>query len=119
MAVNKAIKKKTVETLTHDEARRKNIPTAEFQSVMRKEYFVHGVDSSPGFRSSGGFVFACLCRTWQTGQLVRLRRTAGFSTRVFVLVASTSRCRFAITSCLKRLVRAKNSSNSGSTRVTP
>ncbi len=28
---------KTVETLTHDEASRKNIPTAEYQSVMRKE----------------------------------------------------------------------------------
>jgi adenine-specific DNA-methyltransferase len=28
---------KTVETLTHEEARRKNIPTAEFQSVMGKE----------------------------------------------------------------------------------
>jgi len=30
-------KKKTVETLTHDEASRKNIPTAEVQSVMRKD----------------------------------------------------------------------------------
>src|SRR5665213_1977631 len=30
-------KKKTVATLTHEEASRKNIPTAEFQSVMRKE----------------------------------------------------------------------------------
>ena len=29
--------KKTVETLTHDEASRKNIPTAEYQSVMYKE----------------------------------------------------------------------------------
>jgi adenine-specific DNA-methyltransferase len=28
---------KTVETLTHDQARRKNIPTAEYQSVMQKE----------------------------------------------------------------------------------
>jgi len=27
---------KTVETLTHDEATRKNIPTAEYQSVMRE-----------------------------------------------------------------------------------
>ena len=27
----------TVETLTHDEATRKNIPTAEYQSVMRKD----------------------------------------------------------------------------------
>ena len=33
----KSEKKKTVETLTHQEASRKNIPTAEFQSVMRKE----------------------------------------------------------------------------------
>jgi adenine-specific DNA-methyltransferase len=29
--------KKTVETLTHEEARRKNIPTAEYQSVMQKK----------------------------------------------------------------------------------
>jgi len=29
--------KKTVETITHEEDRRKNIPTAEFQSVMGKE----------------------------------------------------------------------------------
>jgi len=29
--------KKNVETLTHEEARRKNIPTAEYQSVMQKE----------------------------------------------------------------------------------
>jgi len=28
---------KTIETLTHDEASRKNIPTAEYQSVMRKD----------------------------------------------------------------------------------
>jgi len=30
-------KKKSVEALTHEEASRKNIPTAEFQSVMQKE----------------------------------------------------------------------------------
>ncbi|MBI1789597.1 MAG: site-specific DNA-methyltransferase [Acidobacteria bacterium] len=30
-------KKKTVKTLTHEDASRKNIPTAEFQSVMHKE----------------------------------------------------------------------------------
>ena len=29
--------KKSVETIVHDEAHRKNIPTAEFQSVMRKD----------------------------------------------------------------------------------
>ncbi len=29
---------KSVETLTHDEAKRSNIPTAEFQSVMAKEH---------------------------------------------------------------------------------
>ena len=29
--------KKTVETLKHDEASRKNIPTAEYQSVMKKD----------------------------------------------------------------------------------
>ena len=29
--------KKTVKIITHDEASRKNIPTAEYQSVMRKE----------------------------------------------------------------------------------
>jgi hypothetical protein len=28
---------KAVETLKHDEAKRKNIPTAEFQSVLEKE----------------------------------------------------------------------------------
>ena len=28
---------KTIETLTHDEATRKNIPTSEYQSVMRKD----------------------------------------------------------------------------------
>jgi adenine-specific DNA-methyltransferase len=33
----KTDKPKTVETLTHEEASRKNIPTAEFQSVMRKD----------------------------------------------------------------------------------
>jgi len=33
----KSEKKKAVETLTHEEASRKNIPTAEFQSVMHKE----------------------------------------------------------------------------------
>src|SRR5436190_21834599 len=29
--------KKSVETLIHDEAKRKNIPTAEYQSVLQKE----------------------------------------------------------------------------------
>lgn len=33
----KPAKKKIVETLKHEDAARKNIPTAEFQSVMRKE----------------------------------------------------------------------------------
>ena len=32
-----AKKQNTVETLTHDEATRKNIPTVEYQSVMRKD----------------------------------------------------------------------------------
>jgi len=36
MARKKATKK-TIATLTHDEASRKNIPTAEYQAVMRKE----------------------------------------------------------------------------------
>lgn len=36
MAAKKTNKKK-VETLIHDEAKRKNIPTAEFQSVLQKE----------------------------------------------------------------------------------
>ncbi|MFH1983486.1 MAG: hypothetical protein ABIL58_16715 [Pseudomonadota bacterium] len=35
MAGNKT--PKTVETITRDEATRKNIPTAEYQSVMRGE----------------------------------------------------------------------------------
>ena len=33
---------KTVETIKHDEAKRKNIPTAEYQSVLKQE------DASPG-----------------------------------------------------------------------
>jgi len=33
----KAKPKKSVETLTHDEAKRKNIPTAEYQAVVQKE----------------------------------------------------------------------------------
>src|ERR1700692_4788346 len=32
---SKQKEKKKVETLTHDKAKRRNIPTAEFQSVMR------------------------------------------------------------------------------------
>jgi adenine-specific DNA-methyltransferase len=32
----KAPKTKTVEALKHDEATRKNIPTAEYQSVLQK-----------------------------------------------------------------------------------
>jgi adenine-specific DNA-methyltransferase len=36
MAKKKATKK-NVETLTHDEAKRKNIPTAEYQSVLQKQ----------------------------------------------------------------------------------
>src|SRR5246500_1645911 len=34
---SKQKEKKKVETLTHDKAKRRNIPTAEFQSVMRVE----------------------------------------------------------------------------------
>src|SRR5215472_7730123 len=37
-AKSKPEKKKTVETLTHEEASRKNIPTAEYQSVLEKEH---------------------------------------------------------------------------------
>lgn len=37
MAKRNTIAKKSVETITHDEASRKNIPTAEYQSVMRQE----------------------------------------------------------------------------------
>ena len=37
MAKKRTKKKKLIETLRHDDASRKNIPTAEFQSVMRKE----------------------------------------------------------------------------------
>ena len=33
----KPVTKKTITTITHDDAHRKNIPTAEYQSVMRKE----------------------------------------------------------------------------------
>ena len=43
MAKKKTVTKKsnsgkTVETLTHDEAKRKNIPTAEYQSVVKQEH---------------------------------------------------------------------------------
>src|SRR5688500_9452320 len=34
---NKQATRKSVETLMHDEASRKNIPTAEYQSVLQKE----------------------------------------------------------------------------------
>ena len=37
MSVKKKDNKKIIETLIHDEAKRKNIPTAEFQSVLQKE----------------------------------------------------------------------------------
>ncbi len=37
MAKRKTVEKKTVENITHNEASRKNIPTAEYQSVMRQE----------------------------------------------------------------------------------
>ncbi len=37
MATKKQTGRKTVETLKHKEARRKNIPTAEYQAVLEKE----------------------------------------------------------------------------------
>ena len=37
MAKKKTKKKKLIETLTHNDASRKNIPTAEYQSVMNKD----------------------------------------------------------------------------------
>jgi hypothetical protein len=37
MAQNGMDGQKTVEAITHEEARRRNIPTVEFQSVMQKE----------------------------------------------------------------------------------
>ena len=37
MAKRKPKQPKTIATLKHDEASRKNIPTAEYQAVMRKE----------------------------------------------------------------------------------
>ena len=36
MPPKKPAAKKTVEALSHDEAKRKNIPTAEYQSVLQK-----------------------------------------------------------------------------------
>jgi hypothetical protein len=36
-AATKPTSKKSVETLKHNEAKRKNIPTAEYQSVLEKE----------------------------------------------------------------------------------
>lgn len=35
--MKKANNRKQIETLTHDDAKRKNIPTAEFQFVVQKE----------------------------------------------------------------------------------
>lgn len=35
--------KVTVETLKHEEATRKNIPTVEYQSVMAKEDWINGI----------------------------------------------------------------------------
>ena len=47
---------KSVETITHDEAKRRNIPTAEYQSVMRTE--ASGVTTGPtppaAFRKEAG-----------------------------------------------------------------
>ena len=37
MAEKRGRPRKNVETITHDDAKRRNIPTAEYQSVMRKE----------------------------------------------------------------------------------
>ena len=54
----KSEKKKTVETLTHEEASRKNIPTAEFQSVMRKE------EQSPDPRRITNAATATWTRNW-------------------------------------------------------
>jgi adenine-specific DNA-methyltransferase len=34
----KSSKTKTVDTIQHNDAKRKNIPTAEFQSVLKKEH---------------------------------------------------------------------------------
>ena len=36
-SATKAKRKKTVETLIHEESKRKNIPTAEYQAVVQKE----------------------------------------------------------------------------------
>ncbi len=37
MAKSNTVAKKSIETITHEQASRKNIPTAEYQSVMRQE----------------------------------------------------------------------------------
>ena len=37
MATSSRASQKTVETLRHEEARRPNIPTAEYQSVLQRE----------------------------------------------------------------------------------
>jgi adenine-specific DNA-methyltransferase len=37
MPKKKTVTKKQVDALVHDEAKRKNIPTAEFESVMNKD----------------------------------------------------------------------------------
>ena len=76
-------KKKTVETLTHEEASRKNIPTAEFQSVMHKE------EQSP-IRSHTSAATAIWTRNWSGA--ARTSRTGPIWSRT--RRRSTSRKRF-------------------------
>jgi len=50
MPKKKTVTKKQVDALVHEDAKRKNIPTAEFESVMDKDaqsYFVH-THNAPG-----------------------------------------------------------------------
>ncbi len=69
---------KTVEALKHDEAKRKNIPTAEFQSVLEKEqqdpkkFAIHAIPTS----ILSSFGAGRMSRIGATSSSMRLRSTS-------------------------------------------
>ena len=70
---------KTVETLTHDEAKRKNIPTAEYQSVVRRRSraqvrLQYAAQYATSIRSSSGA--ARMSRTGAISSSTRRRSTS-------------------------------------------
>ena len=71
---------KTVETLKHEEAKRKNIPTAEYQSVLQKEeqgpirVAYERAQSPTSIRNSSGA--GRMSRTGATSSSMRRRSTS-------------------------------------------